>query len=206
VGHLPRIDISGLFYHVMNRGALQLPIFHDDQDRQMFLRFLLQARERFPFTLHAYCLMTNHFHLLVQTINDRLCDIFQNVLRRFSTWNNLKYSRAGHSFQGRYHSIHVDKESYFKTVSAYIHLNPVRAGMVARPEDYSWSNYARLLRGEQDPLINSRLILNMFEGGRHTAAENYKAFVNQELIKPVPVTESGLIRMKSWGPPPVIAV
>jgi putative transposase len=204
MGRVPRIDIPGFIYHVTARGARQLSLFQDNQDNQMFLRFLLQAREQIPFCLHAYCLMTNHFHLLIQTLNDSLANIMQSCLRRFSSWLNLKYSRTGHSFQGPFHSIPVEKEGYFKTVARYIHLNPVRAGIVLRPEEYDWSNYGKLIRGERDPLVDPQLLLGYFQGGAESPIENYKRFVEDMIQRPEPITQEVLHRMRSWGSLPVI--
>jgi putative transposase len=198
----PRIDIPGLIYHVVSRGVKQLPLFHDDQDRQQFLRYVIQANDVFPFRLHAYCLMTNHFHLLIQTLEGSIAKTMQHIKRRFAVWFNRKYLHTGHAFQGRYHSIPVKEDVYFTTVARYIHLNPVRAGIVARPEDYPWSNYSHLIRGEPDPLVDTRFLLGYFGAEEERQREKYKHFVESAMTRPEPVTERILLRMRSWGQPP----
>ncbi len=201
---LPRIDFPGLNYHVMSRGVRQLAIFQDDQDRQMFLRFLLQTQEIFPFTLHAYCLMSNHFHLLIQTIEASLASVMRHVKRQFSAWLNLKYERKGHSFQGRFHSIPVETDTYFTTVSRYIHLNPVRAGIVKQPEEYAWSNYGRLIRLERDPLVKNDFLLGFFGETLDQQVAHYKRFVEEGLNKPELISDETLYRLRSWGAMPVL--
>jgi putative transposase len=199
----PRIDIPGLIYHVTSRGARQLALFHDDQDRQMFLRFLIQARDLFPFRIHAYCLMTNHFHLLLQTLDSSLSELMKRFKWTYSAWLNMKYSRVGHSFQGRFHSIPVEKDAYFTTVSRYIHLNPVKAGIVERPEEYPWSNYGHLIRGEIDPIVDPGFLLEYFGDEIHQQVAGYKRFVEDRLDKPEPITLQALYRMRSWGMMPI---
>jgi putative transposase len=198
----PRIDIPGLVYHVTSRGNRQSDLFHDEEDRGRFLRFLSQARDEFPFQLHAYCLMTNHYHLLLQTIEDSLANTMQYFKSHYAIWFNRKYKHTGHLHQGRYHSIPVETDAYFTTVARYIHLNPVRAGMVARPEDYRWSNYERLIHGKADPLVDSRFLLDYF--GRDVAIQRqkYRLFVEDGMKRREPITERVLQRMRFWGKPP----
>lgn len=124
--------------------------------------------------------------------------------RRFSSWLNLKYNRVGHSFQGRFHSIPVEKDTYFTTVARYIHLNPVRAGIVQRPEEFPWSNYARLIHGERDPLVEPGFLLDYFGKDKSTQVEGYKRFVEDGILKPELITLSHLYRMRSWGTLPRI--
>jgi REP element-mobilizing transposase RayT len=196
-----------LVYHVTNRGVRRLPIFLDDSDRQQFLRLLRRTQDRFPFRLHAYCLMTTHYHLLLQTIDVSLSTTMHYFKTLFAGWFNRQYGHAGHVFQGRFHSLPVEEDAYFTTVSRYIHLNPVRAGMAQRPEDYPWSNYGRLIRGEADPLVDPRFLLGYFLGeDRGRQREKYRRFVEAGLEKPETVTEHALQRMRSWGrlPEPII--
>jgi len=121
----------------------------------------------------------------------------------YSSWLNLKYGRVGHSFQGRFHSIPVEKDAYFTTVARYIHLNPVRAGIVLRPEEYPWSNYARLLAADRDPLVQPQFLLEYFGKDSHEQVEGYKRFVEDGMKKQEPITESVLYRMRYWGAPPI---
>jgi REP element-mobilizing transposase RayT len=199
----PRIDIPGLIYHVTSRGVKQLPIFVEEVDHQHFLRLLSLARDVFPFRLHAYSLMTNHYHLLLQTLDQSLSKTMQYFKTCFAKWHNRKYGHGGHVFQGRFHSIPVEQDAYFTTVARYIHLNPVRAGMVKRPEDYAWSNYGRLVRGEADPFVDPSLLLGYFGSEVGKQREKYRRYVEEGLSKPEVVTERILKRLRCWGKPPV---
>jgi len=199
---IPRIDIPGLAYHVISRGVKKLPIFHDDEDRHRFLQFLSRTREDFPFRLHAYCLMTNHFHLLLQTVDSSLSQAMQCFQKSYAIWFNRKHDHVGHVFQGRFHSIPVEEDAYFTTVSRYIYLNPVRAGMVVRPEDYAWSNYGRLIRGELDPLVDPNFLLGYFGQETTQQREKFRQFVEDMIDKPERITDCVLRRMRFWGSPP----
>jgi putative transposase len=179
-----QIDVPGLVYHITSRGNRQLPIFHDEEDRFRFLRFLRQAQDEFPCQLHAYCLMTNHYHLLLQTLEDSLSRTMQYLNSVFASWFNRKYRHSGHLYQGRFHSIPVETDAYFTTVARYIDLNPVRAGMVQLPEDYPWSDYTHLVSGKPQPLVDSRFLLEYF--GRDVAIQRdrYRQFVEEKMLCP----------------------
>ena len=198
----PRIDIPGLVYHLTARGVKRLPIFGDDQDRQEFLRLLRWTRDQFPFTLHAYCLMTNHYHLLLQTGNVALADLMQSFKTAYAKHFNRRHHHVGHVFQGRYHSIPVQEDAYFTTVARYIHLNPVKAGIVTAPQDFPWSDYPRLIKGEGDPLVESQFLLGYFGRDIALQREKYRLFVEDGISKQEPVTEKALYRMRFWGAPP----
>ena len=197
-----RIDIPGLVYHITSRGVKRLPIFQDDADRQQFLRLLSRTRHEYPFQLHAYCLMTNHFHLLLQTVDHSLSKTMQYFKTAYAKWFNRQMGHVGHAFQGRFHSIPVQEDAYFTTVARYIHLNPVKAGLVKRPEDYPWSNYGRLLRAEADPLVDPSMLLGYFGMDISKQREKYRLFVEENIQKPEAVTERVLYRMRYWGKPP----
>lgn len=196
---LPRIDIPGLIYHVTNRGTNRQAIFHSDRDRQDFLRLLLTTQSEFPFTLHAYCLMTNHFHLLIQTINHSLSRTIQYWTGLYGSLFNRRHNRSGRMVQGRFHSIPVQEDSYFTVAARYIHLNPVRAGMVIRPEDYAWSNYGKLIRGEADPHVDTSFLMGYFGKQTQTQRQRYQEFVESELSRKELITQQALYRMRAWG-------
>ena len=198
----PRIDFPSLVYHITSRGVKRLPIYHDDEDRHRFLRLLSVTRHKFPFKLHAYCLMTNHYHLLFQALECSLSKTMQYFNSLFATWLNRKHGHVGHVFQGRFHSITVETDAYFTTVARYIHLNPVRAGIVERPEEYIWSNFGRLIRGEPDPLVEPGVLLDFFGRDAESQREKYRRFVEEAIGKNEPVTERILQRMRHWGKPP----
>jgi REP element-mobilizing transposase RayT len=136
-----RIEFAGALYHVTSRGNERRPIFRSGGDRAMFLTLLEQASKRFHWSVTAYVLMTNHFHLVIQTPEPNLSRGMQWLNGTYAAWFNHRHKRAGHLFQGRFHAFLVEKEAYFAELLRYVVLNPVRANMVARPENYRWSSY-----------------------------------------------------------------
>jgi len=137
-----RIEYPGAFYHVYSRGNQKQPIFLTDDDRFYFLKTLGEAHERLAAVIHVYCLMPNHYHLALVTPLGNLSRIMHFINTAFSVYLNLKHDRCGHLFQGRFGAILVDAESYARTVTMYIHGNPVRKKFVSRPEEFEWSSAA----------------------------------------------------------------
>src|SRR3990172_2353035 len=137
-----RIEFNGAFYHITSRGNLRDDVFFEDRDREKFLEILSKTKERYSYLLHAYALMGNHYHLLIETPKANISQIMQNINTSYTVYVNRKYQRSGHLFQGRFKGIIVDKDEYLVTLSRYIHLNPVRAGIVEKPDDYRWTSYA----------------------------------------------------------------
>ncbi|HEU4888556.1 MAG TPA: transposase, partial [Thermoanaerobaculia bacterium] len=136
-----RIEFAGALYHVTSRGNEQRPIFRANRDRETFLRFLATATHRFGWSITAWVLMSNHFHLVIQTPQPNLSKGMHWLNGTYAGWFNRQYGRSGHLFQGRFKALLVEKESYFTEVIRYVALNPVRAGIVERPESYRWSSY-----------------------------------------------------------------
>jgi putative transposase len=136
-----RIEFPGALYHVMSRGNAKQPIYLDDHDRRAFLERLWRVCERVDWQVWAYCLMPNHYHLLIHTPQANLSRGMQSVNGRYSMAFNVRHERVGHVFQGRFKSLLVDKTSYLLEAARYIVLNPVRSGLCARPEDWRWSSY-----------------------------------------------------------------
>lgn len=136
-----RIEYPGAFYHVTARGNERKDIFADDRDQERFLFYVNAAFERYKARIHAYCLMSNHYHLLIETPVGNLAQTMRHINGLYTTYFNVKRNRNGHLFQGRYKAILVEKDEYAGELSRYIHLNPVRAKIVERPEDYEWSSY-----------------------------------------------------------------
>ena len=138
-----RIEFADALYHVTSRGNERRPIFRSDRDRRTFLTLLLleQAVKRFRWSVTAYVLMTNHFHLVIQTPDPNLSRGMQWLNGTYAAWFNHRHKRAGHLFQGRFHAFLVEKEGYLAELLRYVVLNPVRAKIVERPEDYRWSSY-----------------------------------------------------------------
>jgi putative transposase len=146
-----RTDFPGAVHHVTSRGNERRPIFFDDRDREMFLAFLGQAVKRFGWSVTAFVLMTNHFHLLVQTPEAGLSKGMHWLNTKYVGWFNRRHERVGHLYQGRFKAILVEKETYFMEVLRYVVLNPLRARMVERPEDYRWSSYRATAGLERAP-------------------------------------------------------
>jgi REP element-mobilizing transposase RayT len=173
-----RITFPGAFYHVTSRGNEQKAVFRSKRDREKFLEYLQSATERYNARIQAYCLMDNHYHLLLETPSANLPQIMRHINGAYTTYFNIKRSRSGHLFQGRYKAILVDKDSYAKELSRYIHLNPVRAEMVKTPGAYPWSSYnAYIGKSEAPDWLHRDFILAYF-GKRPTAAQKgYRDFV-----------------------------
>lgn len=136
-----RIQGENCVYHITSRGDGRKPIFHKDQDYLKFLEYLKKSKDKFKFYLYAYCLMPNHYHLFIETTLANLSRVMHYINTSYTVYHNVKYSKCGHLFQGRYKSILVEADSYFLELSRYIHLNPVRARIVSKPGDYKWSSY-----------------------------------------------------------------
>ncbi len=172
-------------HHVTCRGNEKRPIFYDDEDRVTFLKFLGQAVHRFGWSVTAYVLMTNHFHLVVQTPKASLSRGMHWLNTKYVGWFNRRHERSGHLYQGRFKACLVDKENYFLEVLRYVVLNPVRAGMVARPEHYQWSSY-RATVGLDAPCegLDVKSALEAFAPIPEIAAKYYCDFVEQRIGSP----------------------
>lgn len=136
-----RIIYPGAFYHVTSRGNEQKDIFKNRRDREKFLEYLASATERNGVVIHAYCLMSNHFHLFLETPAGNLSQIMRHIIGAYTTYFNIKRKRSGHLFQGRYKAILVEADEYAAELTRYIHLNPVKAGIAVKPGEYQWSSY-----------------------------------------------------------------
>jgi putative transposase len=173
-----RIEFSGALYHVTSRGNECRPIFRDDVDREMFLTFLGQAVTRFGWSLTAFVLMTNHFHLVVQTPEANLSRGMQWFNGVYVAWFNRRHNRSGHLYQGRFHAFLIEKEAYFAEVLRYVVLNPVRATMVERPEDYRWSSYRATAGLEEAPKwLDVVAALEWLHPDHAMAEAEYRTFV-----------------------------
>jgi len=170
-----RIEYEGAWYHVMNRGAAGRPIFATERDHLDFLEVLGESCETFTLEVHAYCLMGNHYHVLVHTPRANLGRAMRHLGGVYAQRHNRARGRDGPLFRGRYKAIVVDADAYLLELSRYIHLNAVEAGLVERPEDYRWSSYpAYLGRVPAPSWLRLGAILERFGGG---GAARYQAFV-----------------------------
>lgn len=173
-----RVEYSGAVYHIINRGNAGENLYRSSRDREKFLSYLEKAVERFSIKVHTYCLMGNHFHILMETPHPNLSKSVQWINVSYAGYFNRKYKRNGHLFQGRFKSILVDADSYLKQLSRYIHLNPVRAGLVDRPADYDWSSYNSFVGKKIAPeWLETHWLLSQFGRKRKEAIANYKNFI-----------------------------
>lgn len=177
-----RIEYSGAFYHVTSRGNERKAIFKSRRDREQFLSYLESAVVRYGAVVHIWCLMDNHYHLLLETPSGNLSQIMRHLNGAYTTYVNVTRKRAGHLFQGRYKAILVEAEAYALTLSRYIHLNPVRAGMVAKPEDYQWSSYRSYIGDSLTPVwLTTEFILGYLGRQASRAKQRYRRFVEDLL-------------------------
>jgi putative transposase len=151
---LARLCLSGQAHHVLQRGNNRQAVFFDDEGRRLFLRWLGEAAAAEGCAIHAYVLMTNHFHLAVTASRgDSIPRMMQSLGRRYVGYINRALRRTGTLWEGRYKSTVLDSESYLLACLRYIEANPLRAGMVARPEDHPWSSYGGNALGRSDMLL-----------------------------------------------------
>jgi len=163
---------------VMNRGNAGQDLFKTKRDRERFIECLETAVERFSLKIHAYCLIPADYHLLVETMDANLSRAIQWINVSFATYFNRKQHRQGHLFQGRFKSVLVEAEEYLKELSRYIHLNPVRAGIVKKPEGYPWSSYRAYIGKIKHPQwLETRWLLSRVGMKSREAEEQYRIFV-----------------------------
>jgi len=153
-----RLEAENCFYHITSRGDRRNKIYQIDSDYSRFLKYLQIAEKRYKYNLYAYVLMPNHYHLLIETLQANLSKIMHYINSSYTTYFNIRHRKVGHLFQGRYKSIIVDKDSYFLELTRYIHLNPVRAGMVKSPEEYKWTSYNSYIGREDNKYIDNQEI------------------------------------------------
>ena len=175
-----RIEYEGAVYHVTSRGNARQGIFLDDDDRTGFLEILGRVVERYSWICHAYCLMTNHYHLLIETPDANLSRGMQFLNGVYTQWFNRRHQRVGHLLQGRFKGILVEKESHLLELARYIVLNPVRAKMVRSVRDWPWSSY-RATSGQVDvpDFLAIDWILSQLDSDRGPAICAYRTFVRQ---------------------------
>jgi REP element-mobilizing transposase RayT len=200
-----RIEYPGAFYHVASRGNERKDIFVNAGDREHFLSCLESATIRHGAQIHVYCLMSNHYHLLVETPHGNLSRIMKHVNGAYTAYFNVKRRRAGHLFQGRYKAILVDKDEYAKELSRYIHLNPVRAAIVAKPDEYPWSSYRAYAGAASAPRwLHRELILSFFGTDERTSRMRYRDFVEGEAGRQCPNPFENVTASTLLGPEPFV--
>ncbi len=175
-----RIQYPGAVYHVTGRGNERKAIFRDDVDRERFLDTLAGVNRRYHFICHAYCLMNNHYHLVLETPEGNLSKGMRNLNGVYTQAFNRRHRRPGHLLQGRYKAILVQKESHLLEVCRYVVLNPVRANATSSPEVWRWSSYrATAGRAKPHPCLTVAWVLESFGRRRTKARTAYRAFVRE---------------------------
>lgn len=187
--HMPRphrAEAPDALYHVTARGVLKSPIVRDDHDRIRWFDYLKEAVRRFGLELYAFALLDNHFHLFLSTPRPNLGEAMQYLNGSYAAYFNARHERKGHLFENRYRAILIDSRGHYTEVSRYVHLNPVRAGIVERPEEYAWSSYPGYHSGRM-PLswLNYKRVLAEFGDGA-IARQRYRKFVAAGVGKKIP--------------------
>lgn len=177
----PRVHFPGAFYHVISRGNQGQTIFHDDADRRHYLSLLREVKTRYGWKYYAYVLMGNHVHLLAEVGGVPLSKIMQNLQFRYTRYYNRRYKKMGHLFQGRYKAILCDQESYLLELVRYIHLNPLRAGLIRQIDRYRWSSHPIYLQGDERQGVSVTAVLEQFAGKRVEAIRRYRSFIHDGL-------------------------
>ena len=177
-----RLEYPGAHYHLTARGNAQGAIFLDDTDREIFLSCLGEAVQRFGWLCHAYCLMDNHYHLLIETPEGNLSQGMRQINGVYTQRFNRQHHRVGHLFQGRYKAILVERDSYLLELCRYVVLNPIRAKRVRQIGRYPWSSYPATLGQASCPgWLSTGWLLGQFGKQRVTARKRYAEFVAQGL-------------------------
>jgi putative transposase len=179
MGRKRRTWFPGAKYHITSRGNRKSTLFYDDEDRMKYLSFLKESKIRFPFILHSFCLMTNHTHLHLQTSDTSPTIIMSHLNTKFAKYFNKKYDFTGHVFEKRYGAELLDSLDYEFDVSKYIHLNPLKAGLVAELEDYPWSSYNAYVNGEVNELVDTKHLLSYFPA---PASKHYEKYIKTPLV------------------------
>ena len=185
-----RITYPGAFYHITSRGNERKNIFKSQADREKFLSYLESATLRYDAVIHVYCLMSNHYHLLLETPDGNLSKGMRQLNGVYTQYINRSQRRVGHLFQGRYKGILVQKENYLLELARYIVLNPVRAQLVRSARDWPWSSYRATAGQSAGPnCLQTDWILAAFGKRKQQAIDGYKRFVAEGKGQPSPWQE-----------------
>jgi REP element-mobilizing transposase RayT/DNA-binding transcriptional ArsR family regulator len=175
----PRLHVPGGLFHIVLRGNGHQDIFFDDEDRRLWEQFLQAGLNRYSHRIHAYCWMTNHVHMAIQAHTIPLARFVGTLASRYAKAINKKLGRSGHLFERRYRPTIVQAESYLKELVRYIHLNPVRAGMVNEPVDYPWSSHIDYLGSTPPPWLTRDWVLAAFGPTEKSARQSYAKFMQE---------------------------
>nr|WP_263324768.1 transposase [Neobacillus sp. Marseille-Q6967] len=179
MGRRPRAWFQGAKYHITSRGNDRLAIFFDDEDRIKYLTLLEQTKKSFHYHLHAFCVMSNHTHLQVETTDTSPAIIMSYLNTQYAKYFNKKYGKTGHVFEKRYNAELLESLDYEFDCSRYIHRNPLKAGICDQLEDYPWSSYHACVNGEASKLVETKYLLSYFP---NPASQHYERFVQSPLL------------------------
>ncbi|MFC1667753.1 transposase [Chlamydiota bacterium] len=174
-----RIEFYGACYHIISRGNQNQLIFDDNKDYLKLMSLLKRLVEEKNIILYAYCLMPNHFHLLMETPCGNLSKAMQWLNTSYSVYYNHRHEKKGHLFQGRFKSILVEKESYFLELNRYIHLNPLRAHIVLKPEEYNWSSYKDYIGKRSTRWLTMDYMLSLLSKNAMSQRRLFRNFIMQ---------------------------
>lgn len=179
-----RIEYPGALYHLTGRGNAKQMIYVDDVDRQRFLEILYEAKKKYNCLCHAYCLMGNHYHLLIETVDGRLSMFMRHLNGVYTQYFNRRHKRTGHLFQGRYKGILIENESHLLEVCRYVVLNPLRSKMVSQLLEWQWSSYPGTAGlGEVGPWLDVEWVRGCFGKKTGKALKHYRKFVHEGIGK-----------------------
>lgn len=177
-----RIEYEGAFYHIIQRGNDRRDIFLSDQDRDRFYEYIKTLKDRYAVKVHTYCLMNNHYHLILETKKANLTKAMHFLNTSYTVYFNTKRKRSGHLFQGRYKAILIEADEYLHHLSRYIHLNPTRIKLLKDPLEYPHSSYKYFVSNTPTPdWLETSFILSMFDKNIKRAKGLYKNFVTEAM-------------------------
>lgn len=179
----PRHLVSGGVYHVMSRGNRREPIFLADGDRILFLELLTQIVRRRRWSVYGYCLMDNHYHLVVETPEPDLPSGMRCLNSEYAQWFNRFHGFVGHLFQGRYRALLVESDWHFLELARYMALNPVRAGLCGRPEEWPWGSYRAFVSGADEHFLATDKLLRFFGHEAARARAVLQRFVEDDVVR-----------------------
>lgn len=174
-----RPQVAGGIYHLVSRGVRKLPVFTDDESRKRFLGLLDETLERYHWDLHSWCLMTNHFHLLVTTVEPTVSDGMQYLNGCYGQWYDWRHGYEGHVFERRFWSQLIESDGHLHEAARYILLNPVHAGMCATAPDWGWSSYRKTMGMTTKGPRLSRMLLYEFGRRLDIARKRFAAFIRE---------------------------
>ena len=172
-----RLSFENAFYHITARGNRREKIFYSDRDKEIFLKRLKEMLIKYSMICYAYCLMDNHYHLFIKTNKSNLSQGIHYLNSSYANWFRNNHQIIGPLFQGRFKSTLVDADNYALVLSAYIHLNPLRAGIVKQLEDYPWSSYLDYLHSRKSNISDPSLVLNLIDNNTFNSIKKYREYV-----------------------------